>query len=116
MLKSAIPAIVAGLPQAIDEGAYATAFDAMAALNAETPVETGDLVSTERIEPALGQGDGAYRVIAGGQDGNVTGEFVDYADDVENRDAFARPSITAVDPAKRPAERLNALFERAPLR
>jgi hypothetical protein len=115
-LRSSIPEILAGLQAAIDEGAYGTAFDALAALNAETPVDTGDLVSTERIEPKLGDGDGTYRVIAGGQDGNVTGAFVDYADDVENRDAYAEPAITSVDPAKRPAERIQALVRQARLR
>lgn len=115
-LRSSIPDIIAGLPIAIDEGAYGTAFDVLRELNAETPVDTGDLVSTEEITPKLGDGDGAYRVSAGGEAGNVTGAFVDYAPFVEARDAFVKPAADSVDPGQRTAERIRELVRRARLR
>lgn len=110
-LKSNLGKIARGLDPALDRAAYATAADVAALERQLTPVDSGDLKGSERIEPARGSGAGQYQVVAG-EPGSV-----DYAVFVERgttnpnypEQPYAEPAARAIDPTFRAKRELNDL-------
>lgn len=96
----------------MDLGVYETAADVLDVMQQLTPVDTADLQSSERVEPAQGQGNGHYEVIAGGTVGKKRGKVIAYARPVEADQPFAVPATQQINPAYRPAERARRLIRK----
>lgn len=111
-LTSNLSKIANGFDAAIDRGVYRTAEDQLELEWQLTPEDTGDLKATERIEPAEGQGDGHYEVVAGGAPGKQRKRPVNYAGFVEADQPYASAAAKNIDPAVRPAERVRRLIRK----
>lgn len=111
-LKSTLGKIASGLDGALDTGSYRTSEDQLEAQQSLTPVATGDLQGSERIEPAAGQGNGQYQVVAGDAIGKQRKRPIDYAGIIEADQPYAAPAARALDPALRPAEEMRKLVRR----
>jgi len=100
-LVSRIPQISAAIAGALDAGAYRTAEDQLSLEQQLTPVATGDLKGSERIEPARGAGRGSYRVVAGGTMGPKRKRVIGYAVPVERDQPYAKPAARALSASLR---------------
>lgn len=100
-----------GIDDAIDDGVFATASGAVTAMRPDTPVDEGDLVFSERIDPPAPDGGAVYAVRAGGISG--PNKFVNYAAFVEARDGFFSDAVATVDLRANVRQRVTALAKRS---
>lgn len=101
----------AGLDDAIDRAAYATAQDIAEPVRDLSPVDEGDLRSSARVEPAEPNGGAEYAAKSGGIPG--PNKLVDYAAYVEDDQPFFEPAVRAIDLRLRFREELAALAARS---
>jgi len=99
-LESNLGRIARELRGARQRGAYRTARDQLELERQLTPIDTGDLVISERIEES-DRGDAEFDVIAGGTFGRGRQKITDYAAIVEREQPYASTAADNLDPALR---------------
>lgn len=101
----------ADLDKTIDQAVFDTAQDMVTLMRQITPVDEGDLRSSDRVEPDAPDGGAVYAVRSGGVSG--PNKFVDYAEYVEEDQPFFAPAVEAIDLQFRLREALTALAKRS---
>lgn len=110
-LESNLGRIAGELRGARKRGAQRTARDVLELERQLTPIDTGDLVISERIVES-DRGDAEYDVIAGGTFGRSRQKMIDYAAKVEETQPYASAAAQNLDPALRVKEEIALIVRR----